>query len=1602
MQADDSSDNERKDGIDPVIDVKVDEYHETKTHASESFLIRWQELPRSLRRTTIALLILIDANIGLLYGVGLLNQLDYFAGDRIPNDMIWLIQFVESVSAAFIFVKILFDDVPASWQRSVGIACSPLFLLIMIGLTLESLLQGLHEDSRVTLDLASIATNTMIWSSTYLAIAVGLTLTYKVQRYGNFAQSELFMIGMYLSMVMIWSDYFLPLSDAPRDGVFAWSLLLWTLLAAFVLTGLAGIIIDRLVYRGFRERKATPQVMMIASLGVALILRAIVYLRFGASKNLFEPGADWRVPTLRWDLPTKKLRIVFGDRSLRPSEDANANGEFDVETYTQTHADLALIPEGSAMGDIIPGSGEDLDADGRFDISHQTYTYGGTCEQSQTYTQAHADAGEIPETSVYSSEFAPEVGDIIPSDSPLYGTGTPAETYTDAHDIADMIPGGSCVGDLIPVDSPAYGTGEPVLNRIVRQGWNPDNVDATGSVPTFEIYDMASNCVDKVTTGYAYHKGAVPVLVFCSVFLLLILLSKTRLGRRMRAVADNPDLAASSGINVERVQITSAFLSAGISGMGGAIFAMTVRFAPETAFTLLLPSFAVIVLGTIGSIPGAVVASLLVGFIKALSAPMLIAFGNSLDRSNYAALEGVMPYIFLVAILLILPEGIGHAYEKWKVDRLRKRAEIQPSKQIGGIIAISPLGALGAHNFQQRKNSRGESMLIATVGAYIISRISRFIGNNSFAEGACSDACQAPLDDKQIELNELLMTSEQLTQLGVDPSSNERFSELLSRIEELQMEISEYSLDNFQMETGRSEGEFLSGDSPFALSDAPYSLEDVPEPPNTEAYTEAHDIAGMIPEGSTVGDYIPIDSPAFGTGSPVETYTEAHDIAGMIPDRSAVGDIIPTDSPAYGTGDPLLLDHASRDLWRTDTLGEMNASWVDSISDSWTDLMNTELTLVDHLVNFGDAVWPAVPILIWLIAVYEGYFLLKGRDDDALRPVTDLIDGMSAPITNTRNTGSVAMTGMLGYANAPLDLFHEMLYKGAGEFRSGIDNGQRNLFLFLLIIILAGVLPAFFAKSVVMLGLLYGIGLCILSWRSRGNPFPELRRLTPYGRESPFGSWMMFFSMMLFLFLFVEWLPVAEQDGMRFIKVLQVSGILLNLSIFALMAFSLNLHTGMTGMINFGVIFFVGVGAITVGVLTAPKDLHGYDWPIFWAVVVGVLLSAALGWLLAYPTARLRMDYFAIVTISLGEIVRYLLAGEPLLRAGSWGSAVGISNYPRPLESWWKCGSSERFDESGDLLSFDECTDVVGIGSPSELLGRSSEEYLAVPMLNETGVVVEGDIIYNATFYSMELGQPAPYFTLLAILGVCSVLVVWWLLETILKSPWGRILRAIREDEEVAQHHGHDVLTHKAASLAFGAAIAALAGCLWAWKLSGFGPLFMSPAKSTFLVWAAFVVGGAANNKGMVVGAFIIVLMESVFNVLVAGQGSESLPLHDTAVKIDNLFEWLVTGRDLSFWPHTTPVETFLMLAAFGLLIRKWVLVEIGFYGALIFAFTLRMLGERSIEESFLGGAIQANMAYVKVFLIGCLILFSLKYNPKGLLPEVPVRPDRPPGGDAG
>ena len=165
---------------------------------------RYSNLSRATQRILIATILFLDANLlGTSNGIGTLNLVDSILGDNIPNDMVWLLQVVESLTAGFIVIKVLFDDVPPSNVRTMALIASPLFMIIVTFLTLDILLKGLGEGASFTLDLVSIATGTLTWSSTYLAIAIGLTLTYKVQRYGNFAQSELFMIGMYLSMIMI-------------------------------------------------------------------------------------------------------------------------------------------------------------------------------------------------------------------------------------------------------------------------------------------------------------------------------------------------------------------------------------------------------------------------------------------------------------------------------------------------------------------------------------------------------------------------------------------------------------------------------------------------------------------------------------------------------------------------------------------------------------------------------------------------------------------------------------------------------------------------------------------------------------------------------------------------------------------------------------------------------------------------------------------------------------------------------------------------------------------------------------------------------------------------------------------------------------------------------------------------------------------------------------------------------------------------------------------------------------------------------------------------------------------------------------------------------
>jgi len=235
--------------------------------------------------------------------------------------------------------------------------------------------------------------------------------------------------------------------------------------------------------------------------------------------------------------------------------------------------------------------------------------------------------------------------------------------------------------------------------------------------------------------------------------------------------------------------------------------------------------------------------------------------------------------------------------------------------------------------------------------------------------------------------------------------------------------------------------------------------------------------------------------------------------------------------------------------------------------------------------------------------------------------------------------------------------------------------------------------------------------------------------------------------------------------------------VLLIASIYAIFSLGLNLEWGFTGLVNFGHVAFLAIGAYTTVLL----NLSGV--PLILSVIAGVALAGLCGGLLGIPTLKLREDYLAIVTIGFAEIIRFFLLNEEWLTRGPMGVHV----------------SSRPFEE-----------------------------------------LIPGD--YNFFLFPFVLG----------VLVICYLL-----LEKLVKSPWGRVLKSIREDEDVPASLGKNVFSYKIQALVLGSMIAGFAGSLLAFYLQYINPRNFMPIE-TFYAWIAVVLGGSGNNRGTILGAFIL------------------------------------------------------------------------------------------------------------------------------------------------
>src|ERR671910_834866 len=245
-------------------------------------------------------------------------------------------------------------------------------------------------------------------------------------------------------------------------------------------------------------------------------------------------------------------------------------------------------------------------------------------------------------------------------------------------------------------------------------------------------------------------------------------------------------------------------------------------------------------------------------------------------------------------------------------------------------------------------------------------------------------------------------------------------------------------------------------------------------------------------------------------------------------------------------------------------------------------------------------------------------------------------------------------------------------------------------------------------------------------------------------------------------------------------------------AVFALAAIGLNVHFGYTGLLNFGQVGFMAVGAYGVGIGVRELDLS-----IWAAVPIGILAAVALALLLGIPTLRLRADYLAIVTIAAGEILRLAFRSE----------------------------------------TFNDYT-----GGSSGINQFANDFYSVNPLSGDTDL---GIIDFSAGQLWVRI---VGWLLVLAAVGF-----VWLLV----RSPWGRVVKSIREDEDAVRSLGKNVVAYKMQSLIVGGVIGAVAGMVYAISAQSVQPDNYGTA-TTFYAYVALILGGTARTWGPVIGSIIL------------------------------------------------------------------------------------------------------------------------------------------------
>ena len=235
--------------------------------------------------------------------------------------------------------------------------------------------------------------------------------------------------------------------------------------------------------------------------------------------------------------------------------------------------------------------------------------------------------------------------------------------------------------------------------------------------------------------------------------------------------------------------------------------------------------------------------------------------------------------------------------------------------------------------------------------------------------------------------------------------------------------------------------------------------------------------------------------------------------------------------------------------------------------------------------------------------------------------------------------------------------------------------------------------------------------------------------------------------------------------------------------------------------------------------------LGGFGLPTLFSWIVGAIFAGGLAFVIGKVALGLRADYLAIATLLISEIVIAILKHEDWLTRG----VKNVTGLKRPVPYEINLQTSQQFINFIEKIYSEKLNLINSVSQKQELLNK---------------LVIESSTLFVKLCYTSLF------------LSVVILLLIFT--QKALYSPWGRMMRAIRDNEEAANAMGKNVVKQHLLIFIIGSAIVGIAGAMMVTQDGLFTPGTYRPMRFTFLIWVMVIVGGSGNNFGAILGGFVV------------------------------------------------------------------------------------------------------------------------------------------------